>query len=298
MLFQWCQFDKCTECTFNSDCLGFRVRKFPISTNLDRQDLGIFNANNTQYQGNLMSLFFILQTCSFGKCTGRGGESPRPRRESPRPRGESPLPRREGSLQSGASIPGFYSVLLTIDQFLPIFSLAIVEDGIVTWHIHRVNTNTPKWETPIKTNRWYLSNTYCICTYKLKASRESEDHLWLTAFIVREPTRKVQQQVVHLVLDDDGGVHLGGFVQAFFFLQAPRQWQFFPEIATIIWTRKKNFRISVFLTFWRAPCQLGRPLTFFWCCAQHTRYQSGARAKGYLVKLLQSSNSWSCRSIF
>ena len=120
MLFQWCQFEKCTVRTFNSDCLGFRVRKFPISTNLDRQDLGIFNANNTQYQGNLMSLFFILQTCSFGKCTGRGGESPRPREESPRPRGESPrprgespLPRREGSLRSGASIPGFYSVLLT-----------------------------------------------------------------------------------------------------------------------------------------------------------------------------------------
>ena len=56
----------------------------------------------------------------------------------------------------------------------------------------------------------------------------------LMAFTVREPAGKVQQQVVHLVLDDDGGVHLGGFVQAFFFLQAPRQWQFFPEIATII----------------------------------------------------------------
>ena len=127
MLFQWCQMDKCTECTFNSDCLGFRVRKFSIITNLNGQDLGIFNANNTQYQRNLKSLFFILQTCSFGKCKGRGGESPRPRGEgsligrdsphphgeSPRPRGESPLPRREGSLRSGASIPGFYSVLLT-----------------------------------------------------------------------------------------------------------------------------------------------------------------------------------------
>ena len=126
-MFQWCQMDKCTDCTFNSDCLGFRVRKFLKSTNLNRQDLAIINANNTQYQGNLMSLFFILQTCSFGKCTGRGGESPRPRgessrpreesprtrEESPRPRGESPLPRREGSLRSGASIPGFYSVLLT-----------------------------------------------------------------------------------------------------------------------------------------------------------------------------------------
>ena len=54
------------------------------------------------------------------------------------------------------------------------------------------------------------------------------------AFTVREPTGKVQQQVVHLVLDDFDGVHLGDFVQAFFFLQAPRQWQFFPEIATII----------------------------------------------------------------
>ena len=52
-------------------------------------------------------------------------------------------------------------------------------------------------------------------------------------FTVREPTGKVQQQVVHFVLDDDG-VHLGDFVQAPFFLQAPRQWQFFPEIATII----------------------------------------------------------------
>ena len=120
MLFQWCQMDKCTECTFNSDCLGFRVRKFSIITNLNGQDLGIFNANNTQYQRNPKSLFFILQTCSFGKCTGRGGESPRPRgesprtrEESPRPRGEFPLPRREGSLRSGASIPGFYSVLLT-----------------------------------------------------------------------------------------------------------------------------------------------------------------------------------------
>ena len=127
MLFQWCQMDKCTECTFNSDCLGFRVRKFPISTNLDRQDLGIFNANNTQYQTDLKSLFFILQTCSFGKCTGRGeesprshGESPRPREESPPPRGESPRlrgesprPRGKGSLRSGASIPGFHSLLQT-----------------------------------------------------------------------------------------------------------------------------------------------------------------------------------------
>ena len=51
---------------------------------------------------------------------------------------------------------------------------------------------------------------------------------------MREPTGKVQQQVVHLVLDDDGGVHLADFVQAFFFHQAPRQWQFFPEVAIII----------------------------------------------------------------
>ena len=55
------------------------------------------------------------------------------------------------------------------------------------------------------------------------------------AFTVREPTGKVQQQVAHFVLDDDDdGVHLGDFVQAFFFLQAPRQWQFFPEVAIII----------------------------------------------------------------
>ena len=80
-----------------------------------------------------------------------------------------------------------------------------------------------------------VSLKYILYTYKLKASRESEDHLWLTAFIVREPTGKVQQQVAHLVLDDNGGdVHLGDFVQAFFFLQAPRQWQFFPDVATII----------------------------------------------------------------
>ena len=52
---------------------------------------------------------------------------------------------------------------------------------------------------------------------------------------MREPTGKVQQQVVHFVLDDDDdGVHLGDFVQAFFFLQAPRQWQFFPEVEIII----------------------------------------------------------------
>ena len=119
MLFQWCQIDKCTECTFNSDCLGFRVRNFPTSTNLYRQDLGIFNANNTQYQRNLRSWFFILQTCSFGKCTGRGRESPRPRGESSRPRGDPPLPHGESprprgeSLRSGASIPGFHSLLQT-----------------------------------------------------------------------------------------------------------------------------------------------------------------------------------------
>ena len=46
--------------------------------------------------------------------------------------------------------------------------------------------------------------------------------------------------------DDGGGVHLGGFVQAFFFLQAPRQWQFFPDVSIIILTRKKNSVIQFF----------------------------------------------------
>ena len=131
MLFQWCQIDKCTECTFNSDCLGFRVRKFPISTNLDRQDLGIFNANNTQYQGNLMSLFFILQTCSFGKCTGRGGESPRPQGESARAQGE-------GSLRDWSSTSGFHNVLLINSNLYFLLPLWRMVKSLDTWtQIHQ-----------------------------------------------------------------------------------------------------------------------------------------------------------------
>ena len=151
LLFQWCQMDKCTECTFNSWLLGISGEKISYKYKLRKTGSG----QHSILKKPEVTIFHIADV-QFWQVYGAGQGVPSSSRgilASPR----GPTPSSRGIPSSPRGIPAergvhpWFSQSIA-NQFLPVFSLAIVEDGIVTWHICRVNPNTPKWETSIKTN--------------------------------------------------------------------------------------------------------------------------------------------------
>ena len=73
--------------------------------------------------------------------------------------GNPPVP--AGKVPRGAGRP---SLVFTVYCWpIPTFIFSSCHCGRWYSHFTRVDTNTPKWDTPIKANQWYLANTYCIC---------------------------------------------------------------------------------------------------------------------------------------